>query len=124
MEDKRTPIEVLLERAQAYTKTSIQLFKFKATDKLAELVLNITTGFAIFVFFAMFLVNLNIGIALFIGDLLGKVWLGFILVSGIYACIGLIVYLFREKWIKRPLSNSIVAQLLKDENVKDDQLSD
>ena len=72
----------------------------------------------------MFFVNLNIGIALFIGDLLGKVWLGFILVSGIYACIGLIVYLFREKWIKRPLSNSIVAQLLKDENVKDDQLSD
>ena len=72
----------------------------------------------------MFFVNLNIGIALLIGDLLGKVWLGFILVSGVYACIGLIVYLFREKWIKRPLSNSIVAQLLKDENVKDDQLSD
>lgn len=124
MEDKRTPVEVLLERTQAYTKTSIQLFKFKATDKLAELVSNIITGFAIFVFFAMFFVNLNIGIALLLGDLLGKVWLGFVLVSGVYACIGLIVYLFRERLIKRPVSNSIIAQLLKDENVKDDQLSD
>lgn len=124
MEDKTTPVEVLLERAQAYTKTSIQLFKLKAVDKLAEMVSNISTGFVIFVFFALFFVNLNIGIALLIGDLLDKVWLGFVLVSGIYACVGLIVYLFRERWIKRPISNSIIEQLLSDENVKDDQLSD
>jgi len=124
MEDKTTPVEVLLERAQAYTKTSIQLFKLKAIDKLAEMISNISTGFVIFVFFALFFVNLNIGMALLIGDLLGKVWLGFVLVSGIYVCVGLIVYLFRERWIKRPISNSIIEQLLSDEIVKDDHLSD
>ena len=120
MEDMTTPVEDLLERAQAYTKTSLQLFKLKATDKLAEIISNLASGFVIVVILALFFVNLNIAIALLIGDLFGKAWLGFILVSGIYACLGFIVYLFRNQWIKRPVSNSIIEELLIDENLKDD----
>jgi len=124
MEDMTTPVEDLLERAQAYTKTSLQLFKLKATDKLAEIISNLASGFVIVVILALFFVNLNIAIALLIGDLFGKAWFGFILVSGIYACIGFFVYLFRNQWIKRPVSNSIIEELLMDENLKDDQLPD
>jgi len=122
MEDKSTPVEVLLERAQAYTKTSIELFKLKATDKIAELTSNLASGFAILIILVFFFVNLNIAIALLIGDILGKAWLGFILISGLYACIGLIIYIFRTKWIKVPVSNSIIEQLLKDDQIKDDQI--
>jgi len=124
MEDKTTAVEVLLGRAQAYTKTSIQLFKLKATDKLSEMVSNLATGFVILAILALFFVNLNIGIAILLGDLLGKVWLGFMVVAGFYACAGIIVYLFRDKWIKRPISDSIIAQLLKEEPLDDQHLSD
>lgn len=124
MEDKTTPVEVLLERAQAFTKTSIQLYKLKATEKLAKIISNLASGFVVVVILALFFVNLNIAIALLIGDFLGNAWLGFILVSGLYACIGLIVYLFRNKWIKNPISNSIIEELLKDEITKDEQLPD
>ncbi len=118
MEDKTTtPVEDLLERVQAYTKTSLQLFKLKATDKLAEIISNLASDFIVVVILALFFVNLNIAIALLIGDLLGKAWLGFILVSGLYAFIALIVYSFRNKWIKRPVSNSIIEELLKDGNM-------
>ena len=122
MEDKTTPVEVLLERAQTYTKTSIELFKLKATAKLAEMISNLASGFAVLIILILFFVNLNIGIALLIGDSLGKAWLGFVIISGVYACIGLIVYLFRNRWIKNPVNESIILQLLKDENPKDDQL--
>ena len=124
MEDKTTPVEVLLARAQAYTKTSIELFKLKATDKIAELTSNLASGFVILVILVLFFVNLNIAIALLLGDLLGKAWLGFILISGLYACIGFIIFLFRNKWIKRPVSNSIIELLLKDENNAEDQTPD
>jgi len=124
MEDKTTPVEVLLARAQAYTKTSIELFKLKATDKLAELTSNLASGFVILVILVLFFVNLNIAIALLLGDLLGKAWLGFILISGLYACIGCIIFLFSNKWIKRPVSNSIIELLLKDENNAEDQTPD
>lgn len=122
MEDKSTPVEVLLERAQAYTKTSIQLFKLKATEKLAEMLSNLASALAILIFLTLFFVNLNIAIALLIGDLIGKVWLGFIVVSGLYAVVGFIIYLFSDKWIKRPVSNSIISQLLNEEILDDHQL--
>ena len=124
MEDKTTSVEVLLARVQAYTKTSIELFKLKATDKIAELTSNLASGFVILVILVLFFVNLNIAIALLLGDLLGKAWLGFILISGLYACIGCIIFLFRNKWIKRPVSNSIIELLLKDENNAEDQTPD
>ena len=124
MEDKAAPVEVLVERTQAYIKTSIQLFKLKATDKLAEIVSNLASSFVIVVVIVLFGVNLNIAIALLLGDLLGKAWLGFVLVSGFYAFAGIIFYLLRDKWIKKPIRNSIIEQLLMDEDIIDDQLHD
>jgi hypothetical protein len=122
MEDKTTPFEVLLERVQAYAKTSIQLFKLKATEKLAAILSNLASGLVLLIFLILFFVNLNIAIALLIGDLLGKVWLGFVVVSGLCACVGFILYIFSDKWIKRPVSNSIITQLLKDDSLDDPRL--
>jgi hypothetical protein len=115
MENKSTPLEVLFERAQEYTRTSIELLKLKLTDKLAEVVSNLASSIIVLAIFVLFFINLNIGLALLLGDLLGKVWLGFVFVSGGYAIIGVLVYLFRESWIKRPLSDSIITQMLKDD---------
>jgi len=112
---EKTPVEVLLERAQVYTRVSIQLFKLKATAKLAEIVSGIASNLVILVIFILFFVNLNIGLALLLGALLGKSWLGFVIISSGYAIIGFVIYLFREIWIKQPVSNSIITQLLKDE---------
>jgi len=124
MEEKSGPIEVLLERAQAFTKTSIKLFKLKATDRLSELLSNLAASITILAIFALCFVNLNIGIALLVGELLGKAWLGFILIAALYAFIGLIAYLFRDKLIKRPVSNSVINQLLKEEPVDNEDMPD
>ena len=113
--DEKTPVEVLLERAQVYTRVSIQLLKLKTTAKLAEIVSGIASNLVILAIFILFFVNLNIGLALLLGALLGKSWLGFVIISSGYAIIGFVIYLFREIWIKQPVSNSIITQLLKDE---------
>lgn len=124
MEENKTPVEVLLERGQTYAKSSIQLFKFKATDKAADLISGITAGFVILILLLLLFVNLNIGIALWIGDCLGRIWLGFFILSGFYGITGLFFYLFRNRWIKKPVANAIITQLLKDEHLNQDQESD
>lgn len=123
MENKITPVEVLLDRAEAYARTSIDLFKLKATDKIAALLSNLVIGLIMLLVVTLIFVSLNIGIALLIGDLLGKAWLGFIVLSGFYACVGIVIYLFRNRWIKGPIRDSIITQLLDDERLDDDQLS-
>jgi len=124
MEDKTSPVGVLLDCVQAYAKISLKLLKYKATGKIAEIVSNFAVGIIIFAIIALFLINLNIGLALLLGYLLGKIWLGFVLLSGLYAFAAFVIYLFRDKLIKRPLSNSIITQLLKDENLNENHLPD
>ena len=112
MEDNKTPVEALLERGQAYIKTTFQLFKLKGTDKIAEIVSTLASGFVILMLLVFLFVNLNIGIALLIGDLLGKLWLGFLIVSGFYLILLFIILLFLRKSISRLISNFIIRNLL------------
>ena len=68
-------------------------------------------------------INLNIGIALLIGDLLGRIWLGFLILSGFYGVVGILIYIFRNSWIKKPVSNAVIKQLLKEEELDEDEIS-
>ncbi len=117
MEDRKTPIEYLLERGQAYANTTIQLLKLKGVERFADIASNLASNFVILILTAIFFINLNLGIALFIGDLFGKIWFGFLVVAAFYGIIGLFFYLFREHFIKRGVRNSVIKELLKEEDV-------
>ena len=113
MNDNATPIEMLFEKAEDYSKTTIELLKLKAVDKSADVVSSLAAQLAIFIVAALFTLIINIGIALWIGELLGKSYFGFFIVAGFYALVAIMLYTFRNQWIKSPLMNSIIIQLLK-----------
>lgn len=112
MEDKMSFIEPLFERAEAYGKTSLELFKLKALDKTTEIVsTGISRGITVMVF-SIFLLFINIGVALWLGDLLGKSYYGFFCVAGFYGILGVVLYFFMHKSIKKCVGNSVILQLL------------
>ena len=113
MEDKAMSLEVLLERAEEFSKTSIKLIKLKAIDKTAELISSLISWMVVITVVALFFMILNIGIALWIGELLGKSYYGFFIIAAFYAIVGIMFQLFSIQWIKKPISNSIVSQMLK-----------
>jgi len=112
MEDKATPLETLLDRAEDFSKTSIKLLKFKTIDRTAEIISTTVSWIVVVAVVALFFMILNIGIALWIGELLGKSYYGFFLVSGFYALLGIVILLFSGKWIRKPIRNSIISQLI------------
>jgi hypothetical protein len=105
-------IEPLLERAEAFGKTTYELLRLKALDKTADLTSSLISRGAVVLVLAMFIVFINIGLSLWLGDLLGKFYYGFFCVAGFYALLGWILYFFLHERIKRTISNSIVAQQL------------
>jgi phosphoglycerol transferase MdoB-like AlkP superfamily enzyme len=109
MEDKATPIESLFERAEAYGKTSLNLLKLKAIDKSSELISTIMSWLIVVIVAALFFIILNIGIALWLGEILGKTYYGFFIVAGIYAVLGVFFIL----WAKKYINNSIITKMLK-----------
>ncbi|MBL0146255.1 MAG: hypothetical protein IPP48_11250 [Chitinophagaceae bacterium] len=61
----------------------------------------------------LFIIFVSIALSILIGIWLGTMWLGFLIMAGIYMLLGLVVWTARGKIIRLPVMNSIIQQLFK-----------
>jgi len=113
MEDNENVLESLLERANDYGKTSYELVKLKALDKASGALSSFVPHSIVFVLIASFLIFLNLGLALWLGDILGKIFYGFFLVAAFYVITGITVHFFMHNWLKRLAGNYFIKHMLK-----------
>jgi hypothetical protein len=104
--------ESLIEKTYEYGMTSFELAKLKAVDKTSDLVSSVIPHSIILLTFSIFLLFLNLGIAFWAGELLGKIFYGFLAVAGFYCFIGILIRLFLFKRIKEGVRNYIINQVL------------
>ena len=109
MEDKINFIEPLFEKAKEYGKTSYELFKLKTLNKTVGVLSSFISHGVIFLFLSMFIVFLNIAVALWLGDLLGKSYYGFFCVAAFYGITWSVLYFFMRNWLKKLVSNKMIA---------------
>lgn len=112
METTRNSIEVLLEKAEQYGKTSLELFKLKAVEKTSDTISKIFIYGIIASVILLFAIAANIGIALWIGDLIGKSYYGFFCVAGFYFIVGCVLFFWMKNTIKTKVGNSIISKML------------
>ena len=74
----------LIEKSEQYIKTTGELYKLKAIDKSAEVLASLTANLFVLISVTIFLLTLNIGIAFWLGTIIGEVYLGFFIVALFY----------------------------------------
>lgn len=112
MEKQLKHFDSLVEKAETYGKTSIELIKLKTVDKVADGTSSLVAWSAVIIALVLFFISLNFGIALWLGALLEHIYLGFFIVALFYALVAIILFIFKDKWIKKPLNNSMINQML------------
>ena len=113
MEDYARLFETLLERVTDYFKSTIELIKLKAVEKISDLGSSMIPKVFIIGIVISTLLFLNIGLALWLGDVLGIMYLGFLAVGAFHALIALVFRLFFYKRLKQSVSRQIIKALLK-----------
>jgi hypothetical protein len=113
MEEKMELIESLLDKVTAYGKTSFELVKLKAIDKTSDAISSFVPVLVIYMFVGAFMFFLNLGIALWLGELLGNTFYGFFAVAAFYGILGLFIRVFMYKWLKRKIQDSTIKMMLK-----------
>ena len=113
MEDNSKLLETLLDRATDYGKTSFELLKLKTLDKTTDAISSVIPHSVVFVLIASFMLFLNLGLALWLGEILGKMFYGFFVVAGFYAVTAIVIHFFMHKWFKRLLSDYFIKRMLK-----------
>jgi hypothetical protein len=104
--------ENLVDHTKEYVSTRFEIVKLQAADKTSRVGGIIASYAVFFIAVVIVFVFLSTGAALMIGNRLGGYEYGFFTVGGFYALAGLLFYINRERWVKRPFADSILRSLL------------
>jgi polyferredoxin len=112
MEKQVNFLDPLIENTREYAKTSIELYKLQAVEKTSDITSTLVSRAVAFSVFGLFVLMVSFGVAFWLGDLLGKVYYGFLCVGGVYGVAGAVLYFFLHRWMKEQATNSMIQQLL------------
>ena len=112
MENQPNTIGSVIENAGDYLETRLDLFKLQAVNKSSDVTSSVVSRMVILLVVSFAIFILNIGLALWVGELLGKVYLGFFVIAGFYMFVGLMLHIFRRSCLKEPVSSMIIKKML------------
>ena len=104
------------DHIKQYAESKMELFRLEIADRIANTVSSLSSIILITVFSLFIFMFLSIGAAMWINKTYNDSSMGFFVVGGFYLLITIILYAFREKFIKVPVINILLHKLHSDEN--------
>ena len=104
-------IESLIDKLREYVNTRVAQLKLSFAEKISKVAaLMVALLLAALVFF-LFLVLASVAGAIAIGQWLNNYWLAFLIVAGLIFFVGILMWVFKDKWLKRPIMNMLIKTL-------------
>jgi membrane protein implicated in regulation of membrane protease activity len=107
------------DKLKGLTKAYTEYFKAVTYENLVIIISGITIISILFITINLFLLFLFIGLALYIGHLLGSFALGFVILGAVYLLVGLLFFVMRKRWIISPTISALQKIMYSDEGVFD-----
>ncbi len=106
-------IEELTKSLKVYVQTNIELFKLSATERISvfgsSIMSLLIVGFSLFLLVLFFSITVGFCISRYFNDYA----LGFLIVTGFYFLLTLILIICRRKCIEKPMRDKIIRRMLK-----------
>lgn len=120
METLQSKISNLTGHVEEYLETREELAKLVAAEKSSIIAGTLFSSFVLLLVFSFAFLFLSFSIAYLIGELLGKIYLGFISVTAFYLLTGILLFANREHWLKNPVMNGLIKNFFKEEGHEQD----
>jgi energy-coupling factor transporter transmembrane protein EcfT len=119
MEKALANIEDLAIAIKEYADCKIEAVKLNVAEKSSSVLANVIAAVVVAGIFFFFIIFGSVALAIGLGILLGKMWLGFLIVAFLYLLAGFVFWKARIKFIQFPLMNAFVSQLFTNEHEED-----
>lgn len=116
MKEKLAIVQELIDKAEQYAKTNVQLYRLKVIDKVTDVFSSVASGIVISIVILFFIIILSVGASLWLGEVMGKTYYGFFAVAGIYALIAIILVALRKHLLENFFNDYIVRLIFKEKN--------
>ena len=115
MSEEFNKFESLAEQLKAYVNTRVSQVKLSLAEKVSNLAATMIAMLLSALVFFLFLTLLCVAGALLIGQWLGSLWLGFLIVSGFVLLIGLLLWLAKDRLFRIPIMNALIEAMFENE---------
>lgn len=112
--DTNSSLEELNNNLKDYLTTRLELLTLKTADKVSLIGSMSSVALLLTLFLFLFLFFGSMAAGFYLSELLGSNSLGFIVLSGIFLLIFIVLFLTRKKMIIKPLRNLIIRAMLDD----------
>ena len=114
MEDSFKIFEELKTSLVNYLNHKASLLKIELAEKISKLLSSLIAISLIAICMLFVLVFISIALSIFIGNKIGEIYVGFLIVSFIHLIFGICIWKMRVRWIQIPMMNFILKQLFDD----------
>ncbi|MBK8952677.1 MAG: phage holin family protein [Chitinophagaceae bacterium] len=109
----------VFEQVTAYVNTRVTQAKLSIAERMSQVTALLVAVLLSALVFFLFLLLLSAAAAILIGQWLGILWIGFVIVAGIVLTSGIIIWTFRGRLFQIPIMNRLLDALF--EKVNDDK---
>lgn len=114
METKNKEFDNLITEVNDYLDTRSRLGKLKAIDKGSQIASGATAVLFVLLITFLAILFLSLAIAVIVAEATGIAYAGYLSVAGFYFLLGILIYVNRESWIRKPMVNAMIRNFLKD----------
>ena len=112
--------DTFVDQVKEYVNTRLAQLKLSFAEKTSKVVAIIIAVVMVALVFFLFLVLLCVAGAIAIGQWLESSWLGFLIMAGIVLLAAFILWVSKDRLIRKPIMNAMInAMFDKDEDEKD-----
>lgn len=108
---EKKEITELTESFERYATTSFELFKLESINRFSLLGSGLASCFLLGFIGVTVLLILSIAAGLYLSNLLGVNYAGFLIVAALYVLAGILLYNFRNKWVGKPVRDLIIRKM-------------
>ena len=103
--------QLLIDKAKEFLFTKTEIIRLKWVGKSTDVISLVMVKLFLLVVGMISLIFFSIACALIMAKLSGSYELGFSLVGGFYAILLFILYIGRNKWLKKPVADGLVTKM-------------
>jgi len=111
METATNFIDKLIEKLERYFSITVKISKLKSIENSAMLATLVLSKLSVFLMLLIFVLFCSFGLSFYLGELLGKLYYGFVIVSMIFLILAILFHFYLHKILLKPVCKIFIDKL-------------
>jgi hypothetical protein len=112
-------MEEFIDNTKDYIDTRIKLAKLTLIEKGALIFAGLVSHVLGLIFLVLAFLFCSLALGFYISELLGNTYGGFFIVSLFYLVLAIIIYSIKDKYLEKPIVNSVIKKMFKYQEEED-----